>query len=232
MPIAIVTCLATVLTSGCAPADRTTVATAADPNTDLTVAALPAEAVVIGTDTAMASQAAKGDWVAALKAFAAPDATVFTPQPQPAAQWLKEQDGTTPDTAWQPHVVMISCDGTMAATTGAIRWGEQNGYYTTLWARTAGGEWRWIASHGDGLEQPRKAPPYGRVGQIPASCEGRPNRPIAAPAEGEAMRQIASRDQSMLFTWRVRPDGSRSVIAAAWNGEQHVPHFRDEVAAR
>lgn len=188
---------------------------------------------VLGEDIAMNREAQAGSAYAALTARASPKAVTFTPQPTGALRWLVAQGEQAMPIAWQPHSAFMSCDGRTGVTTGAISWGDQAGYYTTVWqyfGRDGAGEWRWVMSHGDRLDAPRPAPQARNLQT--ASCEGQPTVALSAPAQGVKMRRGLSRDQSLSYQYAVRPDGSRVVSVGLWDGARHQNVLRDVVEAR
>lgn len=188
--------------------------------------------VILALDIAQNLLAAETDAYAALRETAAENALIFVPEPVPAKSWLKAQPPLK-NTSWQPHRVFMSCDGKTGVTTGAIKWGEVHGYYTTVWQffqkRDGTGEWRWLLSHGDGVETPRAVPEFLQTKT--ASCDGAPNIPLAAPEAGEQMMTGLSRDQSLRWTWRYRADKSRTLAVETWNGKAWEPAFTDKVVA-
>lgn len=191
-------------------------------------------AEVSDTDRAMALLGKTNGPLAALAAQSAPRAVVLVDKPLNAREWLEATPEFSVPVDWEPHRILISCDGEMAVTTGPISWGDVPGYYTTLWSRfeTSWGEpiWRWVASHGDGLPEPLGEPASPRIEA--ASCAGTPGVPISAAAEGVIQESRVAPDQSLIFGWRVMPDGSRTVTARLWDGERHRVALTDRVQAR
>ncbi len=119
-----------------------------------------------------------GQWTA-FRATAAADATMFVPQPVNAQTWLAGRADPPRSVAWQPHAVFVSCDGRMAATTGAAQWpGGGHGMFTTIWQKQPDGNWKWIADHGAPVSAARAARPA--VAEVRARCAR--SRTIATPA--------------------------------------------------
>lgn len=165
--------------------------------------------------------------IAALTATAAPGAITFAPGPVDALQWLDEQS-EFPKSQWQAHLVAVSCDRSLGAVTGAIRWGDYPGYYTTIWrydqtTESERGEWRWIVSHGDGLAQPRPAPQ--RALTQTASCEN-----IPEPA-GMIGNRGQSADGSLRYHWTHTPGEGRTLTVEIWDGAAFQAVIEDKVAA-
>lgn len=189
--------------------------------------------VVLALDIAQNRAAQDKDAYSALYDTAAPNAVTFVPRPVQAKDWLKAQQPLT-NTSWKPHAVYLSCDGKTGVTTGEIRWGEVDGYYTTVWQyferRGGKGEWRWLVSHGDALSEARKAPEFLQTKS--ASCKGKAPASIQVGEAGVQMKQGLSFDQSLSHTWRYRPDGSRSLVVKLWNGTGFDTVLTDKVVAR
>ena len=188
--------------------------------------------VILALDIAQNRLAQEKDAYAALAETAAENAITFVPEPVEAKPWLKAQPPLK-NTSWQPHRVFMSCDGKTGVTTGAIKWGDVDGYYTTVWQffqkADGTGDWRWIVSHGDAVDTRREAPEFLQTKS--ASCKGSPNIPLTAPDVGEQLKKGLSRDQSLSWTWRYRPDKSRTLQVETWNGDAWESAFTDEVKA-
>ena len=186
-------------------------------------------ALLLERDRAMSREAARiGAW-RALGQSAAPGAILFAPEPVAARQWLTMQDTPREAIRWSPHRVLLSCDADTAVTTGAIRWGEVEGYYTTVWRRSAAGGWRWLLSHGDAVAAPLADPGDSRIER--ASCAGRPSLALSAPPENTVARSVPSADQSLVWGYAVAPDGARTVTVDLWTGSEHRRALTDRVEA-
>ena len=182
---------------------------------------------VIAAEIAFARLAQeKGQWTA-FRDTAAPTAEMFVPQRVRAQDHLKGRANPARAVTWQPHAVWSSCDGTIAVTHGAWQNGDKAGYFTTVWEQQKNRRYKWVLDHGDSLPFPLDAPEMIRAKV--ATCEGRPGVPLAAPAVGEDMKTGASRDQTLLFSSTVRPDGSRTVSVRVWNGTAHETVLEETV---
>jgi len=188
--------------------------------------------VILALDIAQSRAAQETDAYSALLETAADRAITFIPEPVGAKGWLKAQSPLK-NTVWQPHKVYMSCDGKTGVTTGAIKWGDVDGYYTTVWQyfqkSNGKGEWRWLLSHGDMVAVAREAPEFLQTKT--ASCKGRGTAQVSAPPEGVQMKQGFSRDQSLSWTWQYRADKSRSLTVNVWNGDMWDKAFADDVKA-
>ena len=191
----------------------------------------PNPSVILALDIAQNRLAQEKDAYAALQETAAENALTFVPEPVVAKPWLKAQ-APLKNTSWKPHRVFMSCDGKTGITTGAIKWGDVDGYYTTVWQffqkPDGTGDWRWLLSHGDRVEMRLKAPEFLQTKT--ASCKGQANAPINAPDEGVQMKTIFSRDQSLNWEWQYRPDKSRTLVVRLWDGSDFDDVLTDKVA--
>jgi hypothetical protein len=172
--------------------------------------------------------------VAALRDVTAPDGVMFVPQPVSAPAYLKTVP-SLPQLEWQVHKVIMSCDGKTGVATGG--WSDaakDKGYFTTVWQRyeRADGSGKWLIAmlHNDALTAARKAPDY--VETQTASCKGSAPANLIAPPIGVQMKKGLSRDQSLSWTWQYRPDTSRELVVAIWDGEKMVDVLSDAVAAK
>ncbi len=162
----------------------------------------------------------EGQWTA-FRATAAAGALMFVPQPVNAQTWLAGRTDPPRSVAWQPQAVFVSCDGQMAATTGAAQWpGGGHGMFTTIWQKQLDGNWKWIADHGAPVTVPRTARPA--IVETRARC-ARP-RTIATPAAlvrgpSDSVGGGTSPDRSLHWSYVVRPNGAlRFTVDLEQNG--------------
>lgn len=175
----------------------------------------------------------KGQWTA-FREFAGPTAVMFVPEPVKAAEWLKTQTDPAAAVKWQVHKVFMSCDGKTGATSGAWQSPDgKNGHFTTVWQQAPRNKSQsaWLFSFDDGvpLSEPLKAPEF--ISSQTASCKGRAPAALIAPAEGTVMKQSFAIDQSLSWTFQYRPDKSRDVKVALWDGEKMNDVIAYSVAA-
>lgn len=167
----------------------------------------------------------KGQWTA-FRQYAEDDATMFVPERVRAKDWLKGRADPPRSVAWQPHAVYMSCDGAAAVSTGAWQRPDgTQGYFTTVWRRQRGGDWRWTLDHGDALASPREAPIA--IKTRTASCD---RTPPDASAKAGAVTGAAA-DRSLTWSSTVAADGSRRVSARLWTGSGYDSVIDDRVAA-
>lgn len=193
--------------------------------TVLLLAADPQTTAVDAENAFRRAAQAEGQWTAFRK-FATDDAIIFTPQPEKAHGALPAAD---PPIAvqWWPAASFVSCDGTIAVNTGPWVRPASVGYFTTVWERQPGGEWKWVLDHGGTLARPRALPEKTRIRT--ASCGGTtpawehaPCRPDVKCGHG------LSADRSLHWAWQVEPDGSRWFRAFLWNGRGYDTVIHDE----
>ena len=167
-----------------------------------------------------------GQWTAS-RAYAHPDAVMFTPQAIWARDFLKGRKDPTAALRWSPNASYVSCDGRIAVNTGP--WtsadGQQHGFFTTVWQMEKG-QWHWISDGRHTLKRPLtalKTPVLRR-----AACRGRaPGPPLmAAPSARRGPGGVApddfgrgySEDRTLGWDWRVGPNGTRRFRTFLWNG--------------
>ncbi len=174
---------------------------------------------VIAAERDFAEQAQRhGQWTA-FRATAAPGALLFWPHPMPVERALAGLSDPLQAVRWQPHRVIVSCDNTLAATTGASQTeGGGHGYFTTIWRLQSDGSWRWIADHGGELDValPAVTTPAVEIAECPGS-EGPEVQD--APAPGEA--RGGSRDNSLL--WDFVPGETGGLRVTMWIGPRYAP---------
>jgi hypothetical protein len=184
---------------------------------------------VIAAELAFARAAQeKGQWTAFAQ-YAADDAVMFVPQPVNARDWLRGQTNPAQAVAWQPHQVWSSCDGTLAVTKGAWQRPDGSvGYFTTVWERQRGGDYKWVMDQGDVLAQPLEAPEF--VGAAVADCS--PAQVNIVPILPGQRLTGRSDDGTLVWEVLVQPDASRSVLARYWDGSAWQDAFELTVAAQ
>ena len=172
----------------------------------------------------------KGQWTAS-RAYADPDAVMFTPQAIWARDFLKGKKDPTAATHWSPNGSYVSCDGRLAVNTGPWQSadGRRHGFFTTVWQQEKG-QWHWISDGRHTLKKPltaRKRPIVRK-----ASCRGRaPGPPLMAPPStkkgpgGVAPDDFGrgySTDRTLGWDWRVGPKGVRHFRTFLWTGRGYT----------
>jgi hypothetical protein len=169
----------------------------------------------------------EGQWKA-FRAFAAPDAVVFMPQPAKAHEALPAKD---PPIAvqWWPAESYVSCDGTVAVNTGPWVRAKAVGYFTTVWVKQPDGAWKWVMDGGDGLDKPRPLPKQPKVRR--AACSGAVEPFGLVPSGDVKMGSGASKDGTLNWVWTVKSDGARLFQARLWNGREFDIVVENKIAA-
>lgn len=172
---------------------------------------------VLATERAFDAAAERdGQWTA-FRAFAASDATMFAPGPVNAQTWLAGRTDPPHSVRWQPHRVIIACDGTLAATTGNAQWPDgRHSRYTTIWRRQADGSWRWIADDGAFVDTATAEPAEPAIEE--AECPGATGPDAFTMPLGEVGG--ASRDNTLVWGWIEGRQGGLSVTM--WIGPRYA----------
>jgi hypothetical protein len=198
---------------------------------------------VVAAERAFAREAQeKGQWTA-YAAYAAEDATMFTPQPVKAQDWLRDRADPPQAVRWQTHEVWSSCDGSLAVTRGAWQQADGSvGYFTTVWQQRGDGEYRWVLDQGDSLAEPLAQP--DKIATVVATC------PSDARAAGSSESDLAglsagaldagasnagsgwSADGTLAYRYSVRPSGAREFVVQILTDRGMQEVIRSEVAAQ
>lgn len=108
----------------------------------------PLDQDVLAADREFAALAAEAGLRVALERFLAADAVLFRPLPVPGRDWLDANEPPSGRFDWQPAIVELACDSSLAVTFGTWHYlpldGPPSGagVYLTVWRRVAGGDWR------------------------------------------------------------------------------------------
>jgi len=193
----------------------------------------------VDAERAFASDAQRtGQW-SAFRKWADPTAVMFTPQATWAQDWLKGRANPPRGLRWAAARSFLSCDGRTTVNTGPWRGPGNGGTFTTLWLRQASGDWRWTVDGGDEAGRPGPLPARPlirrascankalRMGQIEAAYDAPINRPTAPGATGFTR----SADGTLLYQWKVAPDGARHQLARLWTGRRFETVLDQQIAA-
>ena len=202
------------------------------------IAAAPPQSAVDAEREFAARAQTDGMWTA-FRATASPGASMFVPRHVRAQDFLKDRKDPLLSYMWWPAEAFVSCDGSVAVTTGPSVLGRTRGYFTTLWSKDRDG-WRWVFDHGDSLERPRPAGERPRVST--ASCKGL-RRESGQWSELQledsdgigvgngVLGKGRSGDGSLTWEWKVARDAGRTVEVFLWDGARHAPVLKDVVRA-
>ncbi len=194
----------------------------------LTFALATAAHTVIDADIAFADAArTRGQWTA-FRAYAAPDAKFYSPEPSNALDDLKDAKDPPKSAIWWPTAAWQSCDGTLGVTTGDASWPDgHTSRYTTIWQRQTDRSWKWIYDNGETV--PSLAPKT-RPTLITASCKGHADPLKTTRRRGVKQGVGSSADQSLAYHWDAT-HGRHRLFVHLWNGaERSIVHHR-EIAA-
>jgi hypothetical protein len=196
---------------------------------------------VIAAELAFARAAQeKGQWTA-FADYSTDEAVMFVPEAVNAHDWLKGRADPPQAVRWQPHQVWSSCDGSLAVTKGA--WQRPNGtvgYFTTVWERQRGGEYKWVLDQGNTLAEPLAAPELiaAKVAQCERSDGPQPRRERFGSATirptlcegGRCNGDGASADGTFTYAYAVTAQGRRLTVQMRENGAM-LEVLRSEVSA-
>ncbi len=132
------------------------------------LAATVAGQTAADAERAFAEQARTGGQWNAFRAFAAPDAVLFSPSATPARTVLSRVIEPTTPLLWRPAHTITSCDGTLAYSTGPWTKDGKSGSFGTLWRHDMAG-WKWIYDGGHDGGTLASAP-LGVVAEDHAAC--------------------------------------------------------------
>lgn len=170
----------------------------------------------------------RGQWTA-FREFMAEDAIIFSPQAVKAKDSLPEKN---PPIAvqWWPAESYVACDGSAAVNTGPWVRPRTNGYFTTVWLKQPDGGWKWSLDHGDALARPRALPEKPVIRQASCRFQRSANPHFATMADWNGPNKGKSKDGTLLWEWKPRPDGGHGFDAWIWNGRSLDRVVHDEVA--
>lgn len=149
-----------------------------------------------------------------------PDAIVFDPGPVKAHEvYGKRPDGKRgPPLVWWPVWAGISRSGDLGFTTGPATFdGQHSGWYFTVWARQAGGGWKWIYDGGAGSARGDAPGPNSEPSQMAAATGGdlSPDAAMAQVRAQEAAVAQAARTDAKAALLKVLTADARVVGSPA-----------------
>lgn len=180
----------------------------------------------------------KGQWTA-FRETATADAVMFVPALGNAQAWLKGRKDPPKAVIWQPHRVIMSCDGTLGFTAGAAQWpGGAHGRFVTIWQRQPNvaasapilRQWKWVLDTGERVSAPLTAP--DKIETRIASCKGKAHAFPAIVSEATAHAGGASADNSLEWSAAGFAGGSYSIRIYLWDGEKKILAVDDRFSER
>ncbi len=171
---------------------------------------------VVAADIALAAVARDKDLWTAYRQTVAPGAVLFAPQPVDADAWLKRRPANPqPGVRRKLHQAWMSCDGSLALTTGGWKDAGGPGWYVTAWQRQTDGTWRWTLNESDRLGT--ALPDPDAIVAAIASCDPPPPGSVGtAPVIG-LWRGGGSADGTLYWSVRVDPQCGR-ILTVRTNG--------------
>ncbi len=170
----------------------------------------------------------EGQWTA-FRETATDDAVMFVPNLRNAQEWLKGKADPKEAVDWQPHKVIMSCDGGLAVSIGAWQAANGNtGKFYTIWekqnaedrrVRGKEVEWKWVFDHGFAVDKPLEEPDF--VETEVASCDQVKALMVAPPVNNGQRKMGNARDRSLLWRATQQSEISRSLTIQLWNGERY-----------
>jgi hypothetical protein len=172
----------------------------------------------------------EGQWTA-FRAFALPGGLMFSPDPTPIEEAIKDLKDPPVAIQWWAADSFVACDNSLAVNTGPwLRRNGANGYFTTVWEHQRTGGWKWSVDGGDGLSAPRAG--GDKAATHRAACKGKPGMPPAMAVSDGKTGEGASSDRTLAWRWHVAPDGARSFDAWLWDGHAMRSVVADRIAAK
>lgn len=170
-----------------------------------------------------------GQWTAFRK-WAAPDATMFVPQPVNAQAWLNDRKDPPASVDRWPTASYVSCDSGLAVNTGGWKRPDGSvGYFSTVWQRQKDGGWKWIVDRGASRVTPRakSVRPVLRT----AACPARPIDPRLIGYRYGGSDDGASRDGSLQYHWWDGGGDNTALKIELWDTHAFVTVIDDRVAS-
>lgn len=173
----------------------------------------------------------KGQWTA-FRETAADDAVMFVPDLTNAQQWLKGKADPAQAVEWQPHKISMSCDGSLAVSTGAWQSASgSTGAFITIWRlenfderhRGRDQKWKWVFDHGFPLDKPLEEPDF--IETAVASCQGKP----VYEASGVGNPRF-SNDRTLMWNAYSGQDAKRRLSVNFWDGNELQTIINEEFA--
>ena len=180
----------------------------------------------------------KGQWTA-FRETATDEAVMFVPNLKNAQEWLKGKADPKQAVDWQPHKVIMSCDGNLAVSTGA--WQAANGStgkFYTIWEKQDAAErrrqgketeWKWVFDHGFAVDEPLAEPDF--VETKVASCDPVGVIGIPPAMKGGSRKMGESPDRTFIWRATQKMDKNRLLTIQYWDGGKYVTAIRDDFGA-
>ncbi|MFN2098990.1 hypothetical protein [Altererythrobacter sp. MF3-039] len=177
----------------------------------------------------------EGQWTA-FRHYAAPGGLMHLRDGPVAIETaLAGQEDPEAAVQWAPRAVWMSCDASLAVSTGRFRYpNDLVGQFVTVWQRQANDDYRWVYDGGspdDPQPAPRPEQPLpledeivvagidsitGIVADCPAADAPLTASPVADTAAGIASGAGRSRDGTLVWRWEHHGEGKYRLVASYW----------------
>jgi hypothetical protein len=203
---------------------------------------------IVAAEVAFGRLAADTTLAAAYLQYAAPNAQIHTGEGLVGVEkWVTQAGFPTAATKWSTRAVAITCDGSLAASTGRYTDGKGIvGNYVLIWQRQSDRSYRWIY-HAAGPDVPQPPPRVrpqdgditvtaldavqGLVASCPRGGAAIPPPPALSLADDRPGFAALARDGTVRWHWQQRADGRRFVAAEYFYEGRWLTAFEHNLAA-
>lgn len=204
---------------------------------------------IVALEVAFSRLAAETTQAAAFFQYAAPGAQVHTGEGLIGVeQWVAQAGFPAAATKWSTRAVAITCDGTLAASTG--RYTDNQGIvgnYVMIWQRQSDNAYRWIY-HAAGPDVPQPPPRVrpqegnitvtaldsvqGLVASCPRGSAAIPPPPALSLADDRPGDATLARDGTLRWRWSQAEEDRRYVAAEYFYEGRWLTAFEHTLPAR
>jgi hypothetical protein len=204
---------------------------------------------IVAAEVAFSRLAAEATQAAAFLQYAAPGAQVHTPDGLVGLQqWLDQPGFPAAAAKWSTRAVAITCDGTLAASTG--RYTDAQGIvgnYVLIWQLQGDGAYRWTY-HAAGPDVPQPPPRarlqdgditvtafdavQGLVASCPRGGAAIPPPPALSLADDRPGDATLARDGTLRWHWQQAEAGGKFVAAEYFYEGRWLTAFEYTLPAR
>lgn len=183
---------------------------------------------VLAAEREFALRAQRDGLCTAFRATASENALMFVPEMVDARRWLDGRADPEQAVNWHPRQVVLSCDGTLATTTGGALWPDgSHGYFVTIWQKQADDSWKWVADMGGPSVEP--LPPLDQPNIRVADCTALPDSgDPGRHANAVDFRAGQLNDGSLSWTVNGWRNGASTIIIWIWDGTAMIAAIGDD----
>ncbi|MBL8556299.1 MAG: nuclear transport factor 2 family protein [Phenylobacterium sp.] len=175
-------------------------------------------APVVAAERAFAADGLELGVQGAFLKHSAPEGIVLQPEPVLAKAAFGQPQPKGPPLVWWPLWAGIARSGDLGFTTGPYSvGGKPRGYYFTVWAKQADGQWRWLYDGGPPSDPTGAAPQDSDVAyaRLADRRTGSPAKAMTAVSRAEIALHAAARSDVKAAFLAVVADGGRIVGSRA-----------------